>query len=210
MPGSLRKRGNSWELRVYAGTDPETGKQHWVSATVKGSDAPPSKSLQSSFRATPETSHRGHRRALWRATAQRRSGWPTAHGGTVHRIHVVLHRALEQALRWSGSGSIPQATPLPCRANQRRCAHRHRMRLSGCSVTSRRSISRSMPSCHSRYRRARDAARSPRCAWVRSISRTGRSDSSRRSSMQKVARCCARRRPDAPTGWTSTRTVLKY
>jgi hypothetical protein len=26
MPGSLRKRGNSWELRAYAGTDPETGK----------------------------------------------------------------------------------------------------------------------------------------------------------------------------------------
>jgi hypothetical protein len=37
MPGSLRKRGNSWELRAYAGTDPETGKRHWVSATVKGS-----------------------------------------------------------------------------------------------------------------------------------------------------------------------------
>ena len=33
MPGSLRKRGNSWELRAYAGTDPETGKRHWVSAT---------------------------------------------------------------------------------------------------------------------------------------------------------------------------------
>jgi hypothetical protein len=37
MHGSLRKRGNSWELRAYAGTDPETGKRHWVSATVKGS-----------------------------------------------------------------------------------------------------------------------------------------------------------------------------
>jgi hypothetical protein len=37
VPGSLRKRGNSWELRAYAGTDPETGKRHWVSATVKGS-----------------------------------------------------------------------------------------------------------------------------------------------------------------------------
>ena len=37
MPGSLRKRGNSWELRAYAGADPETGKRHWVSATVKAS-----------------------------------------------------------------------------------------------------------------------------------------------------------------------------
>jgi hypothetical protein len=25
MPGSMRRRGDSWELRVYAGTDPETG-----------------------------------------------------------------------------------------------------------------------------------------------------------------------------------------
>ena len=37
MPGSLRKRGNSWELRVYGGTDPETGKQRSVTATVRGS-----------------------------------------------------------------------------------------------------------------------------------------------------------------------------
>ena len=36
MPGSMRKRGDSWELRVYAGTDPETGKRKWVSATTKG------------------------------------------------------------------------------------------------------------------------------------------------------------------------------
>ena len=33
----MRRRGNSWELRAYAGTDPETGKRNWVSATVKGS-----------------------------------------------------------------------------------------------------------------------------------------------------------------------------
>ena len=36
MPGSMRKRGDSWEMRVYAGTDPETGKRKWVSATTKG------------------------------------------------------------------------------------------------------------------------------------------------------------------------------
>ncbi len=36
MPGSMRKRGDSWELRVYAGTDPETGKRQWRSATTKG------------------------------------------------------------------------------------------------------------------------------------------------------------------------------
>lgn len=36
MPGSMRKRGDSWELRVYAGTDPDTGKRRWRSATTKG------------------------------------------------------------------------------------------------------------------------------------------------------------------------------
>jgi hypothetical protein len=32
----MRKRGSSWELQAHAGTDPETGKRHGVSATVKG------------------------------------------------------------------------------------------------------------------------------------------------------------------------------
>jgi len=32
----MRKRGDSWELHVYAGTDPETGNRRWVSATTKG------------------------------------------------------------------------------------------------------------------------------------------------------------------------------
>jgi integrase len=36
--GSLRQRGrNSWELRVYAGTDPETGRRRWLTRTVRGS-----------------------------------------------------------------------------------------------------------------------------------------------------------------------------
>jgi hypothetical protein len=36
MPGSMRKGGDSWEMRVYAGADPGTGKRKWVSATTKG------------------------------------------------------------------------------------------------------------------------------------------------------------------------------
>lgn len=35
MPGSMRRRGTSWELRAYAGTDPETGKRRWVTAPTK-------------------------------------------------------------------------------------------------------------------------------------------------------------------------------
>ena len=38
MNGSLRQRGtNSWELRVYAGTDTETGRSRYASRTVRGS-----------------------------------------------------------------------------------------------------------------------------------------------------------------------------
>ncbi|MPZ16186.1 MAG: hypothetical protein GEU73_17510, partial [Chloroflexi bacterium] len=38
MRGSIRQRGrNSWELRVYAGTDPETGRRRWLTRTVRGS-----------------------------------------------------------------------------------------------------------------------------------------------------------------------------
>ena len=35
--GSMRRRGkDSWELRVYLGTDPETGRQRWLTKTVHG------------------------------------------------------------------------------------------------------------------------------------------------------------------------------
>ena len=38
MTGSLRQRGtNSWELRVYAGVDPDTGRKRFVTRTVRGS-----------------------------------------------------------------------------------------------------------------------------------------------------------------------------
>lgn len=38
MTGSLRKRGaNSWELRVYQGTDPATGRRRYATRTVRGS-----------------------------------------------------------------------------------------------------------------------------------------------------------------------------
>ena len=37
MKGSIRQRGTgSFELRVYAGTDPDTGRRRWVTRTVRG------------------------------------------------------------------------------------------------------------------------------------------------------------------------------
>jgi len=35
--GSMRQRGKAaWELRVYRGVDPDTGRQRWVTKTVHG------------------------------------------------------------------------------------------------------------------------------------------------------------------------------
>ena len=37
MPGSMRRRGHdSWQLRVYLGLNPDTGKQRWAARTVHG------------------------------------------------------------------------------------------------------------------------------------------------------------------------------
>lgn len=36
MRGHLRKRGNAWELRAYAGTDPLTNRQKYVTRTFRG------------------------------------------------------------------------------------------------------------------------------------------------------------------------------
>ena len=36
MKGFMRKRGESWELRVFLGYDPLTGKQRYASRTVRG------------------------------------------------------------------------------------------------------------------------------------------------------------------------------
>ena len=38
MTGSMRHRGgDSWELRVYLGRHPDTGKERWATRTVHGS-----------------------------------------------------------------------------------------------------------------------------------------------------------------------------
>jgi hypothetical protein len=37
VKGSIRQRGtSSFELRVYVGTDPDTGKRRWITRTVRG------------------------------------------------------------------------------------------------------------------------------------------------------------------------------
>ena len=36
MQGFIRPRGASWELRVYLGTDPVTGRQRYANRSVRG------------------------------------------------------------------------------------------------------------------------------------------------------------------------------
>jgi hypothetical protein len=35
MKGSMRQRGPAWELKVYLGADPETGRQRYATKTVR-------------------------------------------------------------------------------------------------------------------------------------------------------------------------------
>lgn len=162
--GSIRQRGSdSWELRVYQGTDAQTGKQRWLTKTVHGSRRSAERRLgelvteagyariragtmadllerwfaaaspswaASTVRETVSLMrchllpHLGHLPVAKLTTADiddlyahllrsgGRDGRPLA-SGTVHRIHVVLHRALAQAVRWEWVWLNPasQASP---------------------------------------------------------------------------------------------------
>jgi integrase len=166
MTGSMRHRGgDSWELRVYLGRHPDTGKERWVTRTVHGSRRHAGHELQvlveearaarihagtmgelferwfaaassdwsaSTIRETRSLlrchliPHLGHYPVTKLSTVDiddlyahlrrrgGRDGQPLA-SGTVHRIHVVLHRALTQAVRWEWIWLNPAALASPPR-----------------------------------------------------------------------------------------------
>jgi integrase len=151
MSGSIRRRGpNSWQLRIYVGMDPRSGRQRWATRTVRGSERAARREL---VRFADEASYaRVHAGTLaelldrwfetasgdWAASTKRETKSLVEHhlkphlghlpitkvttadidgvyaylrrcggrmrrplaAGTVHRVHVVLHRALAQAVRW--------------------------------------------------------------------------------------------------------------
>jgi len=166
MAGSLRKRGrDSWQLRLYRGADPETGRQRWLTTTVHGSrrfaecqlaalveqagyarlqsgsvgdllerwfDAAPPAWAASTVRQTGSVinchlvPHLGHLAVDKLTTVDiddfygyllrggGREGRSLA-PGTVHSVHVVLHRALAQAVRWEWIWLNPASTASPPR-----------------------------------------------------------------------------------------------
>ena len=159
VQGSMRQRGDAWQLRVYFGRDPLTGEKRWTSKTVKGgkreaqralaalvaasddggvaptsgtvsellkrwfenssADFSPSTVLQttSSIRLYIEPGLGPYPVArlrtedidrLYRELRKRggQNGKPLA-PATVKRAHVILHRALEQAVRWGSIRTNP-------------------------------------------------------------------------------------------------------
>lgn len=166
MTGSLRQRGpNTWQLRVYLGTDADTGRERWATTTVHGSRRYARAQLaefavqagHARLRAgsVSDLLDRWFRAASpgWAASTVRetrsiidchlrpsighlpvaklttvdiddlyghllrsggRNGQPLA-PGTVHRVHVVLHRALAHALRWEWLWLNPASTASPPR-----------------------------------------------------------------------------------------------
>ncbi len=166
MAGSLRMRGRgSWQLRLYRGVDPETGRQRWATTTVHGSRRFAERQLAafvaqagyarlqsgsvgdlldrwfeaaspawaaSTVRQTGSvikchlTPHLGHLPVDKLTTADiddfyghlLRAGGREGRAlapGTVHRVHVVLHRALAQAMRWEWIWLNPASTASPPR-----------------------------------------------------------------------------------------------
>jgi integrase len=156
MRGSMRQRGDSWQLRVYLGRDPLTGEKRWVSKTIKGGKREAQRALAAMVAAADDTGVApstgtvsellkrwfenssadfspstalettnfmrryiepglgrfpvGRLRTedidrLYRELRKRggQNGKPLA-PATVRRVHVIVHRSLEQAVRW---GWIP-------------------------------------------------------------------------------------------------------
>jgi hypothetical protein len=124
-----------------------------------------------------------------------RNGEPLS-PGTVHRVHVVLHRALAQALRWewlwvnpAASASPPSCEPAPIYPPSPRQAPK---KWSDCSPPWLPSIPTSTRSWHSPSRPRLDEVSSGRSAGATSTSCRDRSGLFAPCSMPKAVRCCVR------------------
>ena len=142
VTGSLRQRGtSSWELRVYAGTDAASSRvgsestmtellERWFE-TASASWSPSTVRQTRSVLRRQLIPHLGDVRVgeLTPASIDELYGRLRAGGGvdgrplapgTVKRVHVVLHSALAQAVRWGWAWDNPADAPtalLPPPAN---------------------------------------------------------------------------------------------
>jgi integrase len=165
MQGSMRQRVGAWELRVYVGRDPLSGRKRWVSRSFKGAKRDAQVALAALVteldgnRPGPSGATVGHLLERWfeqaepdfspktaletrgvldrhlipslgavplgRLRAEQLDGYYRelrrrgGHGGkplapaTVRRMHGILHRALEQGVRWGWLRSNPASLAQP-------------------------------------------------------------------------------------------------
>ena len=111
MRGSLRQRSEgSWELRVYVGTDPDTGRRIDRTMTIRGNRADAGRELTAMIAAVQATRAVGVRSTMselleaWFAVA--RTGWaPT----TIRQTRSVLDRYLHPHLGETRVGDVNPA-----------------------------------------------------------------------------------------------------
>lgn len=107
MPGSMRQRGrSSWQLRVFLGADPVTGRRRFLSRTFRGSKREAARALGTlvleAERLSPRAGSHGSLETLcreWRAHAT-----PNPSPRTVEVARGYLERPIIERL-----GSIPVA-----------------------------------------------------------------------------------------------------
>jgi integrase len=104
MAGSIRQRGrNSWQIRVYAGTDPDTGQRRQLTRTVRGSRTQAQRELRALAAFANVGPSVGARTTLGelldRWFAANEAGWATT---TVRSTWSIIDRQLRPKL-----GHIP-------------------------------------------------------------------------------------------------------
>jgi hypothetical protein len=118
--GSMRQRGSgSWELRVYIGVDPESGKERYATRTVRGTKRAAQRALRELVQEATEARHaRSSMAALleqWFAAAA--PGWTAS---TVSQVRSVLNRHLIPALGVIRVGELTTAQVDAFYADRRR------------------------------------------------------------------------------------------
>jgi integrase len=140
--GYKRQRGDAWELWISAGFDPVTGRRRRVTRTFRGSAAAADREITRLLGELDQGAHRGPDAALttlldrWWAHSKHRWGPATTRGyltyrrtyldadllhtrsaATVRKVHVMLHDALADAVRWGWLAWNPadRAQPPPVR-----------------------------------------------------------------------------------------------
>lgn len=100
MAGSIRQRGrNSWQIRVYSGTDPETGQRRQLTRTVRGSRTQAQRELRALAAFANVGPSVGARTTLGelldRWFAANEAGWATT---TVRSTGSIIERQLKPKL----------------------------------------------------------------------------------------------------------------